>query len=95
MRASSRSRSARARPSASSAAASRLASRYPASAGPLRIGDDAYLGTGSVLLHGVDIGAGSAVAAGAVVREPVPGDVLVAGQPARVVKRLDGAVEAP
>ena len=75
--------------------ASRLAARYPPVAGRVAVGDDAYLGVGSVLLHGVTIGARSVVAAGAVVRDEIPSDAVAAGQPARVVKRLaaEGASE--
>jgi acetyltransferase-like isoleucine patch superfamily enzyme len=71
--------------------ASRLRALFPSESAPVVIGDDAYLGTGSVLLHGVEIGAGSVVAAGSVVRRPVPPATLVAGIPSRVVR----AVELP
>lgn len=71
--------------------ASRLRALYPSESAPVVIGDDAYLGTGSVLLHGVEIGEGSLVAAGSVVRHPVPPATLVAGTPSRVVR----AVELP
>ena len=59
------------------------------SARPIRIGEDAWLGGGAIILPGVSIGAGSVVAAGSVVTRDVPPGVLVAGNPARVVRRLD------
>lgn len=62
------------------------APRYRTS--PVVIGDDVWVGANAVVLRGTRIGSGSVVAAGAVVRGEVPPDVLVAGVPARVVKRL-------
>lgn len=58
---------------------------------PVTIADGVWLGARSVVLPGVTIGAGSVVAAGAVVTRDVPPDVLVAGVPARVVRRYDVA----
>ncbi len=56
---------------------------------PIVIGDDVWIGTGAMILKGVTIGDRSIVAAGAVVAKDVPPDVVVAGNPARVVKHLD------
>lgn len=64
------------------------------SAKPLRIGDGAWIGTRVTILPGVTIGRGAVVASGAVVRESVPDDTLVAGVPAVVKKRLDSPVSA-
>ena len=49
------------------------------------LGDDVWIGAGAVLLSGARIGPGSIVGAGAVVDFEVPPDVIVAGNPARVV----------
>lgn len=49
------------------------------------IGADVWLGAHAVVLPGVSIGAGSIVAAGAIVHESVPANTVVAGVPARVV----------
>lgn len=46
--------------------------------------DDVWVGHGAILLSGVRIGRGAAVAAGAVVRDDVPPYAIVAGDPARV-----------
>ncbi len=54
---------------------------------PVRIGAGSWLGTGVVVLPGADIGRHVAVAAGAVVRGAVPDHAVVAGVPARVVRR--------
>jgi carbonic anhydrase/acetyltransferase-like protein (isoleucine patch superfamily) len=53
-----------------------------------RVADDVLVGMGAVVLNGASIGSWSLVAAGAVLRPgmQVPGGVLVAGVPARVVR---------
>jgi len=57
---------------------------------PVHIGDNAWLGDHAVVLKGVSIGENSIVAARSVVSKDVPANVVVAGNPARVVKELDG-----
>lgn len=55
---------------------------------PITIEDDAWLGGSVVLCPGVTIGARSVVGAGSVVTADAPPDVVVAGNPARIVKEL-------
>ncbi len=55
---------------------------------PILVEDDAWIGSGARILKGVTIGARSIVGAGAVVTKDVAPDVIVAGNPARVVKRI-------
>jgi acetyltransferase-like isoleucine patch superfamily enzyme len=55
---------------------------------PVVIGDDVWIGNNAIILKGVHIGDRSIVGAGAVVARDVPPDVVVAGNPARVVKQL-------
>jgi acetyltransferase-like isoleucine patch superfamily enzyme len=55
---------------------------------PVRIGDGSWLGNRVMVMPGVTIGKRVLVAAGAVVTRDVPDDVLVAGNPARVVRSL-------
>ena len=55
---------------------------------PVRICRDVWIGAGCVICPGVTVGEHSIVAAGAVVTKDVPPDVVVAGVPARVIKRL-------
>ena len=61
-----------------------------APAHPVRIGDNVWVGFGSCILPGISIGEGSIVGARSVVTEPVPPYTLVAGNPARVIRTLDG-----
>jgi acetyltransferase-like isoleucine patch superfamily enzyme len=58
---------------------------------PVSIGSGSWLGHGCVILPGVTIGEHVAVAAGAVVTADVPSFSVVAGVPARVIRRfVDG-----
>ncbi|MEM6486361.1 MAG: acyltransferase [Pseudomonadota bacterium] len=56
---------------------------------PVCIGDNVWLGDHATVLKGVTIGENSVVAARAVVTHDVPANVIVAGNPARVVKELN------
>ena len=57
-------------------------------AAPIAIGDNVWLGGGTIVLPGVTIGDDSVIGAGAVVTKDVPADVLAVGNPARVVRKL-------
>ncbi len=58
-------------------------------ASAVTVGDGAHVGLGASVIQGVDVGAGSIVGAGAaVVRDVEPG-VVVAGVPARVLRRVE------
>lgn len=54
---------------------------------PVEIGPGCWLGTGAVILPGARLGRNVVVAAGAVVRGEVPDHAVVAGAPARIVRR--------
>ena len=55
---------------------------------PIEIGPNAWVGGGAIVLPGVTIGENSVVGAGAVVTHDVPPDVVVVGNPARVLRSL-------
>ena len=57
---------------------------------PVRIGNNVWIGMNAVILKGVTVGENSVIAAGAVVTKDVPANVVVAGNPAVVVKELEG-----
>ncbi|XDD51558.1 DapH/DapD/GlmU-related protein [Leptospira sp. WS92.C1] len=55
---------------------------------PIRIEDDAWIGSGSILLAGIIIGKGSVVGAGSVVTKNIPPKCIYAGNPAKLIKKL-------
>ena len=61
---------------------------FPRVTGPIRIGRYAWVGAGAVVLPGVQIGECSVVGAGAVVTADVEPFTVVAGVPARLIRRL-------
>ena len=58
----------------------------PREEAPIVLERGSWVGANAVILPGVRIGRGTAVAAGAVVTKSVPDDVIVAGVPARIIK---------
>jgi acetyltransferase-like isoleucine patch superfamily enzyme len=64
--------------------------------GPVIIGNDVWIGDGAVILSGVTVGDGAVIAASSVVSKDVRPYAIVAGNPAREVKRRfdDDVVEA-
>jgi len=57
--------------------------------GKIIIDDGVWIGACSVILHNLHINKGAIIAAGAVVIEDVPPNVIVGGCPAKIIKRLD------
>ena len=53
----------------------------------VRIGHDVWIGHGAIVLPGRNIGTGAVIAAGAIVTKDVPAYTIVAGNPARAIKR--------
>jgi len=56
---------------------------------PVRICKNSWIGYGSIILKGVTIGEGSIVGAGSVVTSSVPPFTVVAGNPAKVLRRIN------
>jgi serine acetyltransferase len=56
---------------------------------PIHIGDGAWIGRAAIIFPGVTIGENSVVAAGAVVMSNVPAYVVVAGNPARQIAKIN------
>ncbi|MFZ2991056.1 acyltransferase [Ideonella sp.] len=59
------------------------------SKGPVQLHEHVFIGIGSVILAGVEIGCHSVVAAHSVVTRSWPAGSMVAGNPARLIKTLD------
>lgn len=53
------------------------------------IGDDVWIGGGSIILPGVRIGKGAIIAAGAIVNSDIPEYAIVGGVPAKKLKERD------
>ena len=53
------------------------------------IGKNVWIGSNATVLPGVTIGDNAVIAAGAVVTKDVPPDVVAAGVPARVIKKIE------
>lgn len=55
----------------------------------IEVGDDVWIGGGTILCPGVRIGARSVIGAGSVVTKDVPEGVFAAGNPCRILRNLD------
>lgn len=61
--------------------------------GKVNIGDWVYVGSNSLIMPGVTIGNNVLIAAGSVVTKSIPDNVVVAGNPARIICTLDDYYE--
>lgn len=55
---------------------------------PITIGDNVWIGGNSIILPDVTVGSNSVIAAGSVVTKDVPEWTVVAGNPARVIRKI-------
>lgn len=60
-----------------------------AKSAPVTIEDYAFIGTRSIILKGVTIGARSIIAAGSVVSRSIPPDCIAGGNPCKVIKQIN------
>lgn len=60
------------------------------SGAPIVLNDGVWIGAAAIILAGVTIGKNSVIGAGSVVTRDVPPDSVVAGNPAQMIKGLDG-----
>lgn len=55
---------------------------------PVRIGENVWIGAGSVIVPGVTIGKNSVIGAGSVVVKDIPENVVAVGNPCRVLREI-------
>ena len=56
---------------------------------PVSIGKNVWVSVNTVILHGVHIGDNSVIGACTLVRKDIPSDVFAAGNPLRIIKKID------
>lgn len=60
----------------------------------IHIGDDCWLGGNVIVLPGINIGRGSTIGAGSVVTKDVPPFHVAAGNPARILRKIETSMES-
>lgn len=66
----------------------------PSSATPVIIEDNVLIGANAVVIEGVHVGKGAVIAAGAVVISDVDAYTMVAGTPAKMIKKIDNKTKS-
>ena len=72
----------------SGANSSRIRSKMPEKEPVVEIGSDAWIGAGAIILPSVKVGEGAVIGAGSVVTKDVEPHMVVAGNPAHVIKAI-------
>lgn len=57
---------------------------------PVKIGKNVWIGSNSTILPGVTIGDNAIIGAGSVVTKDIPADMIAVGNPARVIRSING-----
>ena len=60
----------------------------PELASPVTIGDNVWIGGGSIICAGVTIGSNTTIGAGSVVVKDIPANVVAVGNPCKVIRQL-------
>ncbi|WP_099468047.1 sugar O-acetyltransferase [Konateibacter massiliensis] len=58
-------------------------------ADPIKIGDNCWIGAGSIICPGVTIGENSVIGAGSVVTKNIPANSVAVGNPCKVLREID------
>lgn len=58
---------------------------------PITVGDNVWIGGSVVILPGVTIGDNTVIGAGSVVTKDIPSDVIAAGNPCKVIRKITDA----
>lgn len=66
----------------------KLDANYTDTFGRIKIGSNTFIGARAILLPGVRVGTNVIIGAGSVVTKSIPDNVIVAGNPARIIKKL-------
>ncbi len=56
---------------------------------PVKIGEDVWIGGSAVICPGISIGDRTVIGAGSVVTKDIPSDVFAAGNPCKVIRKLE------
>lgn len=59
------------------------------SKGPVKIGNNVWIGDNAIILPGVNIGDGAIIAANAVVTHSIPSGVIAGGNPAKIIRKIN------
>lgn len=68
---------------------SNIRNAIPKHNGDIIVNDDAWIGAGAILMPGIKIGKGAIIGAGSIVTKDVADYVIVAGNPAKVIRTLN------
>jgi len=60
----------------------------PELATPVTIGDNVWIGGGTIICAGATIGSNTTIGAGSIVVKNIPGNVLAVGNPCKVIRQL-------